>query len=140
MPSIAKIAPRDQVRQFVVKFKDDETDERSEIRVEYYRNRISLAPMEALISDEDAEGMSEAQIDAIRSASTMCHYLKSWDLQGELKDYHGNVLVEEGETIPLDPRITQYLPTPIVAGIMRQLTEEVFPDQGKSRNERRRSR
>lgn len=141
MTSLKKIAPRDQVRQFTVNFKDDETDERTQIHLEYYRNRMSLAPMTALISDEDAEGLSETELDAIRTASTMCHYIKSWDLEGELLDYQGDVLVPEGQLIPIDPRITQYIPTPIVAGIVKQLMEEVFPDQaGKSRNERRRSR
>ena len=139
MPSIAKMAPRDQVRQFVMTFKTDD-GEREDIHLEYYRNRISLAPMEALISDEDAKELSDSELDALRAASTMCYYLKSWDVTGELTDYQGKVLVEEGELVPLDPRITQYMPTPVVGEIMRKLTEEVFPDQGKSRNERRRSR
>jgi hypothetical protein len=139
MPSLTKIAPRDQVRQFVMTFKNDD-GEREDVHLEYYRNRISLAPMEALISEEDAKELSDAELDALRAASTMCYYIKSWDVTGELKDYQGNVLVAEGDIVPLDPRMTQYMPTPIIGEIMRKLTEEVFPDAGKSRNERRRSR
>lgn len=140
MASIATIAPRDQVRQFVVTIKNDDTGDRVFINVEYYRNRISLAPIKAKISDEDAETLTDAELDAIQSASTMCHYVKSWDLTGPLIDNDGRELVGDGEVVPLDPRITMHLPTTFVGEVMRQLTEEVFPKQTTSRNERRRSR
>lgn len=139
MPSLKTLAPRDQARQFAVKFEND-AGEREYIQVEYYRNRISLAPMEAMISEEDADELDESQLDAIRAASTMCYYLKSWDLEGPLEDYQGREIVPAGEVIPLDPRITQFVPTPIVGEVMRQLTEEVFPNRTASRRERRRSR
>lgn len=142
MPSIQTIAPRDKVSSFVVKV-DGEIDGqkvKTEVPVRYYRNRISLAPLDALVDEDEAKEMSEAEYEAVRAASTLCHYLQWWDLQGSLEDNKGREIVAEGEDIPLDPRIVQYVPTLVVGEVMRQLTSEVFPDSKPSRNERRRSR
>jgi hypothetical protein len=142
MTSMQILAPRDQVRRFVVRVEAevDGAVQKIQVPVEYYRNRISLAPLDALVSDEDAKDMSDAEYDAVRAASTLCHYLKSWDVQGPLYDSQGEEVVAAGEDIPLDPRIVQYVPTLVVGEVMRQLTEEVFPNSRPSRNERRRSR
>ncbi len=142
MPSIQTIAPRDRISKFVVRIEGDVDDAKvkMDVPVEYYRNRISLAPLDALISEDDAKDLSDQEYEAIRAASTLCHYLKSWDVQGPLEDNQGNQLVSENEDIPLDPRIVQYVPTLVVGEVMRQLTEEVFPNSRSSRNERRRSR
>lgn len=142
MPSIQTIAPRDLVKGFVVRVEADIDGQKTkiEVPVQYYRNRISLAPLDALVSEDEAKDMSEAEYEAVRAASTLCHYLKSWDLEGPLEDNAGRQIVGAGEMIPLDPRIVQYVPTLVVGEVMRQLTNEVFPDSGKSRNERRRSR
>jgi len=140
MPSLNKLAPRDQARQFSVKIKNDDTNEVAFINVEYYKNRISLAPMEARISEEQKDALNEDQLEAARIASTLCYYLKSWDLQGPLYNYSDEEVVGEGEVIPLDPLVTMFLPTPITAEVMNQLTEEVFPKTKESRNARRRSR
>jgi len=139
MPSANTIAPRDQSRQFSVKFKDEDSGHVEYVNVNYYKNRISLAPMEARITDEVRETLTDDQLEAARIASTLCYYLKSWDLSGPLYNYSDEEVVGD-EIIPLDPMITMYLPTTITAEVMNQLTKEVFPDSGKSRNERRRSR
>lgn len=142
MPSLQQIAPRDHVKGFTAKLEAEADGQtvKVDLPLQYYRNRISLAPIEALITDEDAEDLSEQELDAIRSASTLCHYLKSWDLEGPLWNNKGEKIVSEGEVIPLDPRIVQYIATPVIGEIMRQLTEEVFPTAKPSRNARRRSR
>lgn len=136
------LAPRDHVKSFVVRV-EAEVDgqvQKIQVPVQYYRNRISLAPLDALIDDEDAKDLSDAEYDAIRAASTLCHYLKSWEVEGPLYDGRGKEIVAAGEPIPLDPRIVQHVPTLVVGEVMRQLTEEVFPNTRSSRNERRRSR
>lgn len=138
MPNLNKLAPRDQSRPMSVRFKDEDSNEVDYVRIEYYKNRISLAPMEAKISKEMEENLNPDQIEAARIASTLCHYLKSWDLEGPLYDYNDELLVPEGEVIPLDPMITMYLPTTITAEIMNQLTTEVFPTREKSSKGRRR--
>ena len=143
MTSIQMIAPRDLVKRFTVRVEADNEEGRHvkvEVPVEYYRNRISLAPLEALIDEDEAKDLTDAEFDAIRAASTLCHYLKSWDVEGPLYNNSGEEIVSSGETIPLDPRIVQYVPTLVVGEVMRQLTEEVFPNSRPSRNERRRSR
>lgn len=139
MPSLRSIAPRDRAYPLTVVFKADD-GERFEVHVEYFKNRISLAPMKALVTDEEREELSEAELDAYESASTLCHYLKSWDLEGPLEDYEGNVIVGEEETIPLKPGCVQYVSTPVIGEIMSQLTDAVFPNRTPSRRERRRSR
>ncbi len=142
MPSIQTIAPRDHVKGFIVRVEAeiDGQSQKIEVPVQYYRNRISLAPLDALISEDDARDLSDAEYDSVRAASTLCHYLKSWEVDGPLFDNAGKELVAAGDTIPLDPRIVQYVPTLVVGEVMRQLTEEVFPNAKSSRNERRRSR
>jgi hypothetical protein len=142
MTSIQLIAPRDLVKRFTVRVEADVDGRTSklEVPVEYYRNRISLAPLEALIDEDEAKDLTDAEYDSIRAASTLCHYLKSWEVEGPLFDNSGNEIVAPGDTIPLDPRIVQYVPTLVVGEVMRQLTEEVFPNSRTSRNERRRSR
>ena len=140
MPSLNRIAPHDQTRQFSVKFKNDDTGDVEFINVHYFKNKITLAPMEARLSEEERESLDPDQLEAARIASTLCTYLKTWDLEGPLYNYDDEQIVGEGEVIPLKPLITMYLPTTITGEIMRQLTAEVFPETGKSRNERRRSR
>lgn len=140
MPSANKIAPRDQARQFSVKFKDEDSGAVEYVNVQYYKNRITLAPMEARISEEQKEALNDDQLEAARIASTLCYYLKSWDLEGPLFNYSDEEVVGEGEVIPLDPLVTMFLPTTITAEVMNQLTEEVFPKAKESRNARRRSR
>lgn len=140
MTSISSIAPRDEVRAFSVKIKNDHGVTQAEIPVEYYRNRITLAGVKFTPSEEDLEKYTEAEISSIESAATMCYYLKSWELEGPLLDNEGTILTNANEIIELDPRVTMYVPTLIVGEIMRQLTEEVFPNSKPSRNERRRSR
>lgn len=136
------IAPRDHVKGFVVRIEAevDGQKQKVEVPVRYYRNRISLAPLDALIPEDEAKDMSDAEYEAVRAASTLCHYLDSWDVEGPLYDNTGKEIVAAGQTIPLDPRIVQYVPTLVVGEVMRQLTEEVFPNSRPSRNERRRSR
>jgi len=138
--SIQSIAPRDEVRSFRVKIKNEHGVTEAEIPVEYYRNRITLAGVKFVPTEEDIEQFSEAEIGNIESAATMCHYLKSWDVEGPLYDNEGETIVSEGKVIPLDPRVTMFVPTLIIGEVMRQLTEEVFPNSKASRNERRRSR
>ena len=142
MPSIQTIAPRDHVKGFVVRVEAeiDGQKQKIEVPVQYYRNRISLAPLDALIDEDEAKDMSDAEYEAVRAASTLCHYLKSWDLEGPLEDNTGREIVGAGEMIPLDPRIVQYVPTLVVGEVMHQLTSEVFPDSKPNRNERRRMR
>ncbi|MGE0541210.1 MAG: hypothetical protein AB7R89_13635 [Dehalococcoidia bacterium] len=111
-----------------------------EVPVDYYPNRISLAPMDVVLSDDEAKDLSDDEIDALRSSTTICVYAKWIDLQGPV--FHkvtGEMLVGEGEDIPLDPRIMQHVSTVVIGEIMRQLVAEVFPDSKPTRNERRRS-
>jgi hypothetical protein len=142
MPSLQQIAPRDLVKGFVVRIEADVDGQtqKIELPVTYYRNRISLAPIEPQIDKDEAEKLSDEEYNAVQAASTLCHYLKSWDLEGPLEDSSGREIVRAGELIPLDPRIVQHVPTLVVGEVMRQLTEEVFPNSKPSRNARRRSR
>ena len=142
MPSLQQIAPRDHVKGFTPRLEAEVEGQsvKVDLALQYYRNRISLAPIDALISEEDADDLSEQELDAIKSASTLCHYLRSWDLEGPLWTNAGEQIVAAGEVIPLDPRIVQHIATPVIGEIMRQLTEEVFPTAKPSRNARRRSR
>jgi len=146
MTSIQTIAPRDEVRRFTVRLegKLDGQVVKILVPVEYYRNRISLAPLDGLVekivSEDELADLSNNEYDAIQSACTLCHYLKSWDLQGAVYKPTGEEIVGEDEDIPLDPRIVQHVPTTVIGEFMRQLTEEVFPNARPSRNERRRSR
>lgn len=140
MPSANKLAPRDQSRQFSVKFKNDDTGEVDYINLHYYKHRVTLAPMEARVSEEVRKDLTDEQLEAAKTASTMCTYVKSWDLEGPVFDYDGNEIVGEGEIIPIDPLITMYLPITITGTVMKQLTEEMFPDTSKPQSGRRRSR
>lgn len=140
MPAIGKIAPRNRTSHLAVKFKDDESGDVEYVNLEYYKNRSMLAPMEALIPDEVAEDLTDDQLDSARIASNICNLVKSWDVEGPLHDYRGNVVVAEGEIVPLDPMQVMYIPSSVNGEIIRAITSDMFPDQGKSRNERRRSR
>ena len=53
MPSLQQIAPRDHVRGFTAKLEAEIDGQpiKVDLSLQYYRNRISLAPIEALISD-----------------------------------------------------------------------------------------
>lgn len=144
MPSIQMVAPRDQTRAFTVRI--DQKDEYgkvvgvTEVPVRYYPNRITLGKVEVRLDEEEAQNLSNEELDALQSASVLCNYLEWWDMQGEFPHpYTGEVLVPAGEDIPLDPRIVQWISTPVISEFMRQLTEEVFPKPKDSRSERRRS-
>ena len=144
MPSIQQVAPRDQTRGFVVRVDQKDSDGNvvgvTEVPVRYYPNRITLGKVEVQLDEDEIKHLSDDEIDALQSASTLCNYLEWWDMQGEFRHpYTGEVLVPAGEDIPLDPRIVQWISTPVISEFMRQLTEEVFPKQKDSRNERRRS-
>lgn len=143
MPSLQQIAPRDLVRGFTVRLEADGDGGkvRVEVPIRYYPNRITLNPIEVQLSEEEARDLSESEIDALSSASTLCTYLEWWDMQGPvLHAQTGEMLVPAGEDIPLEPRIVQHIPTPVIGEFMRQLTEHVFPNSKPSRNARRRSR
>jgi hypothetical protein len=140
MTSVQDIAPRDDVRFLNVKIKNDHGVVMKEIPVEYFRNRITLAGVKFRPTDEDIERYTEAELDNIEAATTMCTYVKSWDIEGELYDNEGNLIVPKGELVPLDPRVARFLPMLIILQVMNQVTEDALPNQRGSRNERRRSR
>lgn len=140
MPAIKNIAPRDKTVHLAIRFKDVADPEDGTVHVDYYKNRTMLAPMEALIPDDVADGLTEDQLESARLASNLCNLVQSWDVEGEVVDYHGNVVVAAGETVPLDPMKVMYIPSSVTGEIIRAITSDMFPDSGKSRNERRRSR
>lgn len=144
MPSVQEIVPRDEVRRFVAKI--DKKNENGYVTstipvpVDYYPNRISLAPIDIVLDEDEEKALSEEEIEALVNSSTICHYAKWIDLQGPV--FHkvtGEVLVAAGEDVPLDPRIMQHVSTVLIGEIMSQLVAEVFPKQKTSRHERRRS-
>lgn len=139
MTSIQTLAPRDDVRSFVVKI-EAPNGERAEIPVSYYRSRITLAPVALPLSEEEREALTDGEISSAETASTICYYLKSWEVEGPLYDSVGAEIVGAGEMIPLEPLIVMHVPSLVIGEVMRQLTEHVFPPTTKSRNERRRSR
>lgn len=145
MPSIQVVAPQDQVRRFVAKLesKDEQgrVQETIEVPVDYYPNRITLAPIDIVLSEDEAKDLSDDEIDALRSSSTICVYAKWIDLQGPV--FHkttGEQLVAAGEDIPLDPHIMQHVSSVVIGEIMSQLVAEVFPKQKDTRKERQRLR
>ena len=144
MPSIQEIAPHDAVRRFTAKIEikneNGYVTGSVPVAVDYYPNRISLAPIDIVLDEDEEKHLSEDEIEALVNSATICHYAKWVDLQGPV--YHKvtkEILVAAGEDIPLDPRIMQHASTVVIGEIMKQLIEEVFPKQKLSRHERRRS-
>ena len=142
MGSIQSIAPRNDVREFVVKI-DNGAGPKIEEPVRYFRNRITMAPVDLKLPEDaeiDLDELTDAEYEALKAASMLCHYLDEWEITGPLQDGLGREIVGSGEVIPLDPRIVQHVPSVIVSEVLRQLTEHVFPNARRSRSERRRSR
>lgn len=144
MASLQEIAPHDQVRRFVAKIESKNENgyvtASVPVAVDYYPNRISLAPIDIVLDEDEEKALSDDEIEALVNSSTICHYAKWIDLQGPV--FHKvtkEILVAAGEDIPLDPRIMQHVPTSVIGSIMKQLVEEVHPKEKTSRHERRRS-
>lgn len=147
MPSIAVVASRDETRP--LKIRIGEGDKRAEFHINFYPNRITQAPLDVQVPDDvDLKDLTDEEFDALKAASRLPEFIESWDMEGPLYDNRGKLVInpETGEAIgtgviiPLDPRVLQHLPSPIVVEVTNAVMDTVFPHLKQSRNERRRSR
>lgn len=145
MARIQTVMPRELERNIVFRIEERDSSGKVETVMEiagrYYPNRITIGQAKVQLSEQEKEELSETEIDQLQTAATFCHFMAWIDLQGPFPHPHtGEILVEDGVDIPLDPRIIQWISTPTLIDWMRQLNEVTIPKQPESRNSRRRLR
>ena len=82
--------------------------------VTYRPHRLTmhrLMEMERIAQDSNLQAM----------ASLVPELLESWDLEGPLDDDAGEVIVDEGEVIPVEPDVLVHLPGMFYAGLSAEL-------------------
>ena len=82
--------------------------------VTYRPNRLTMhrmIEMERMAKESNLQAM----------AALVPEILESWDLEGPLDDDAGETIVEEGETIPVEPDVLVHLPVMFYAGLSAEL-------------------
>ena len=77
MPSIQVTAPHDSVRRFTAKIEikneNGYVTGSVPVAVDYYPNRISLAPIDIVLDEDEEKLLSEDEIEALVNSATSCH-------------------------------------------------------------------
>lgn len=117
MPSIETYAPRDLTEHVTIPFDGAES-----IEVEYFINRITT---EGVSSKNGKAPDMEARAEA--DAQAICSMFAAWNLTGPLRNRAGEVVVAEGEVIPLEPDIVRLLSVAFRAALVQRFSEAIRP-------------
>lgn len=137
MPSLEKIAARDETKQRTLKLKSPE-GVNFDATVTYFPNRLTAEPVELTEEQDDAEE-DESGRASMRDAISFAEIIDDWDITGPVRSRTGEVLVERDAPIPLEPRILRCVPLWIRVAIIDAIRNIEFPNRNGSRNSRRRS-
>jgi hypothetical protein len=137
MPSLEKIAARDETKERTLKLKTPEGDN-FDATVTYYPNRLTAEPVE-LTDEQDEAEQDDTGRASMRDAISFAEIIGDWDITGPVKSRTGEVLVERDAPIPLDPKILRCVPLWLRVDIINAIRNIEFPNRNGSRNSRRRS-
>lgn len=140
MPKLGTFASRDTVRQTVVTLLPPGSSEKVPLAVGFYPNRLTMEPTSnGHMPDEWApDARSDVAQQAWHNAVSFCDTVANWDLEGELCDGRGMVVVDEGVPVPLNPETLVFLPTWIITQVTERLLDLAFPNRQPSNPVRRR--
>lgn len=116
------VAPRNEVSEHVFDINGFQT------RVAYYRNKITLesdrGEIEEILNmfpEKEDETISDQakRNDAtqFKAAKDLCDLIVRWDWQGPLENKRGEIIIGDGEPIPLDPNIVRLIPIRITQSL-----------------------
>lgn len=92
---------------------------------------VSYSP-NALTPSDEAKLMAArttSPAELFRSLLEMlCKMVKSWDMEGPLYNSEtGDVIVEQGDVVPIAPDVLQHLPTSFLTGLYSAIGEDNVP-------------
>lgn len=113
--SLGLVAPRTEISEYEFEVSGTKT------KVAYYRNRITLesdaGAVEEILKmfpEEENESLSDAakrnDASQYKAAKDLCDLVVRWDWTGELRNRRDEVVVADGEPIPLNPDIVRLIP------------------------------
>lgn len=137
MPSLEKIAARDETKERTLKLKTPE-GANFDATVTYYPNRLTAEPVQ-LTDEQDEAEEDDAGRASMRDAISFAEIIADWDITGPVKSRTGEVLVERDAPIPLEPAILRCVPLWVRVAIIAAIREIEFPNRNGSRSSRRRS-
>lgn len=137
MPSLEKIAARDETKERSLKLKTPDGTN-FDATVTYYPNRLTAEPVQLTEEQEEAEE-DEAGRASMRDAISFAEIIADWDITGPVRSRTGAVLVERDAPIPLEPAILRCVPLWVRVAIIAAIREIEFPNRTGSRSSRRRS-
>lgn len=139
--SLEAFAPRDERKPKTLHCTAP-TGQKFPVEVEFYVNRITQEPItvdDATLPDgERVEDMSDTDIASWRAALSFCDVVASWDVLGPVCNRKGEIIVADGEPVPLQPAIVRLVPSWFTQAITEQLIDLAFPNRSGSRVSRRR--
>lgn len=86
----------------------------------------------ALTPSDEAKLLTARQTSGVEMyqelLNQLCKLLRSWDMVGPLyNSTNGDLIVEEDQPVPLQPDVLQHMPTSLMTGIFRAISEDNVP-------------
>lgn len=99
------------------------------VNITYSPRALSPASMQRL-----QERLNKGEdTDPYAVAEMFCSIVTDWDVYGPVSDEDGNVLVHEGQRVPLEPHYVAELPASVISFLMEKVGEDSAPKSRKSK-------
>lgn len=104
-----------------------------ELHLVYNPNALTPSDEAKLVTARQSSGIETYQ----ELLNQLCKLLRNWDMEGPLfNSDNGDQIVGEGEPVPLQPDILQHMPTSLMTGIFRAISEDNVPKSSTENSKR----
>jgi hypothetical protein len=104
-----------------------------DLHITYSPNALTPSDEAKLLTARQSSGIEMYQ----ELLNQLCKLLRGWDMVGPLYNAdNGELIVEEDQTVPLQPDILQHMPTSLMTGLFKAISEDNVPKSSTEHGKR----